>query len=85
MFGKIRNRQSRDSGNIGHTRHMTDQVINKRQRKPKGQTGMENSEKLATLGTQDTWQMNVRKNRRGNQEWKIQRNWQHWVHNTQDK
>ena len=23
--------------------------------------------------------------RRGNQEWTIQRNWQHWVHKTQDK
>jgi len=27
---------------------------------------------------------NVRENRRGNQEWTIQRNWQHWVHKTQD-
>ena len=25
------------------------------------------------------------KNRRGNQEWTIQRNWQHWVHRTQDE
>ena len=32
---------------------------------------MDNPEKLAT--------------RRGDQEWTIQRNWQHWVHNTQDK
>ena len=29
--------------------------------------------------------INVRENRRGNQEWKIQRNWQHWVHKTQDE
>jgi hypothetical protein len=32
---------------------------------------MENPEKLAT--------------RRGNREWKIQRNWQYWVHKPQDK
>ena len=25
---------------------------------------------------------NVRENRRGNQEWTIQRHWQHWVHKT---
>ena len=29
--------------------------------------------------------INVRGNRRDNQEWTIQRNWQHWVHKTQDK
>ena len=29
--------------------------------------------------------INVRENRRGNQEWTIQRNWQHWVHKTQDE
>jgi hypothetical protein len=33
--------------------------------------------KLATLGTQD--RTKGRENRRGNQEWTIQRNWQHWV------
>jgi hypothetical protein len=25
----------------------------------------------------------IRENRRGNQEWTIQSNWQHWVHKTQ--
>ena len=30
-------------------------------------------------------QINVRKNERANQEWTIQRHWQHWVHRTQDK
>jgi hypothetical protein len=29
--------------------------------------------------------MNVTEIRRGNQEWTIQRNWQDWVHKTQDK
>ena len=29
--------------------------------------------------------INVRENRRGNQEWTIQRNWQHWVHKTHDE
>ena len=28
---------------------------------------------------------NARENRRDNQEWTIQRNWQHWVHKTQDE
>jgi len=28
--------------------------------------------------------INVRENRRGNQEWTIQRHWQHWVHKKQD-
>jgi hypothetical protein len=30
-------------------------------------------------------QINVRENRRGNQEWKIQRHWHHWVHKTPDE
>jgi cyanate permease len=30
-------------------------------------------------------EINVRENRRGNQEWTIQRHWQHWVHKTQVK
>ena len=51
---------------------------------------MDNPEKLETLVTQDTGrrqikQINVRENRRGNQEQTIQRNWQHWVHKTQDE
>ena len=45
---------------------------------------MDNLEKLATLGTQDTGQINVRENRRDNQEWTIQRHWQRWAHKTQD-
>ena len=54
-----------------HQVHKITLIRNKRQRKPKGRSRMDNPEKLAT--------------RRGNQEWTIQRNWQHWVHNTQDK
>ena len=46
---------------------------------------MDNQEKLATLNTQDTGQINVRENRGDNQEWTIQRNWQHCVNKTQDK
>jgi hypothetical protein len=29
--------------------------------------------------------INIRENRRGNKEWTIQRNWQHWVDKTQDE
>jgi hypothetical protein len=32
---------------------------------------MDNLEKLATLGTQDTGHQNVRENREGNREWTI--------------
>ena len=32
---------------------------------------MDNPETLTTLGTQDTGQINVRENRRDNQEWTI--------------
>jgi hypothetical protein len=52
---------------------------------------MDNPEKLATLGTQGTGRrqankkINVRENRRGDQEWTIQRNWQHLVHKAQDE
>ena len=51
---------------------------------------MDNQEILATYGTRDTErrqakQINVRENRGGNQEWTIQRNWQHRVHKTQNE
>ena len=51
---------------------------------------MNNPETLATFATQDTGrrltkQINVRENQRGNQEWTIQRNWQHSLHKTEDE
>jgi len=36
---------------------------------------MNNAYKLTTFGTQDLEQIKVRENRRGNQEWTIQRHW----------
>ena len=69
--GLNRNRQSRDNGSTGYTRHRT----NKRQRKPKDQSGMDNPETMVALGTQDTGQISVRENRRINREWTIQRQW----------
>ena len=54
-------------------------------RTPKGKSRTDNPEKLATLGTQNRGQINVREHQRGNQELTIQRNWQHWEHKTEDK
>jgi hypothetical protein len=34
---------------------------------------------------ENTYLINVRKYRRANQEWTIQRNWHQWVHKTQDE
>jgi hypothetical protein len=56
--GTIKNGQSRDIGNVGHTRHRT----NKCWRKLMGQPRMENPEILTTLATQYTGQINVREN-----------------------
>jgi hypothetical protein len=43
---------------------------------------MVNTETQTTLDIQDTWQVNVRENRRDNQEWSIQRHRQHWTYKT---
>jgi hypothetical protein len=51
--------------------------------KTEGQSLMDNLEKLATFGTQDTGRRQTKV--RGNEEWTIQRNWQHWVHKTHDE
>ena len=97
--GAIKNGQSRDIGNIGHTRH--------RVKTNKTRGYQDNPEILATLGTQDTgWRQtqqgaikngqsrdigNIGHTRhrmktnttRGYQEWTIQRYWQHWAHKAQ--
>ena len=33
----------------------------------------------------DVYQINLSENGRGNQQWTIQRNWQHWVQKTPDE
>ena len=83
----IKNGQYRDTGNIGYTRYKT-------KTKLKRQSRMDNTETLATLGTQDK---NGQYRDTGNigytrQEWTIQRHWQigytiqewtiqrHWQH-----
>ena len=37
------------------------------------------------LDKQDTGLLNVGEHRKNNQEWKIQRHWQHWAHKSQDE
>ena len=44
---------------------------------------MDNPEKLTTFGTQDGGRRQTQL--RGNEDWTIQRNWQHLVHKTQDE
>ena len=62
---------------------------NKRNKKPKGQSVMDNLETVETSDTQDTWQRQSRDS--GNIGYTrhrtktIQRQWQHRVHKTQDK
>jgi hypothetical protein len=52
---------------------------------PERQPRMYNLETLATLGTQDTGQINVRENQSGNQECTSQRDWQHEAHKWQSR
>jgi hypothetical protein len=73
----MKNGQSRETGNIRYTRHRM------KTKNTEGQSKMDNPEKLATFGTQDTGRRQTKL--RGNEEWSIQRNWLHWVHKTQDE
>ena len=53
--GTVNYKQSRDIGNIGHTRHRRTTIKAKEQHsKQKGQSSIDNPEKQETLGTQDT-------------------------------
>ena len=45
---------------------------------------MDNSETVATLGTHDTRSLSE-KTGGGNEEWTIQRQWQHWAHITHEE
>ena len=73
----MKNGQSRETGIIWYTTHRT------KTNKTEGQPRMDNPEKLTTFGTQDTGRRQTKL--RGNEEWAIQRNWQHWVNKTQDE
>ena len=74
-----------ETDNIGHTRHMT----SKRQRKPKGQSRMVNTETQTTLDIQDTEQSVVNKCQRkpngqsGMDNTETQATF--WTHKTHDK
>ena len=50
-----------------------------------GQSRIDNPDKLATLGTQDTRQNERQRKLKGQSRKTIQINWQHWVQKTQDK
>ena len=52
--GAIKNGHSRDTSCIGHTKHRNNTL----KRKPMGRSIMDTSEILATMGTQDTGQIN---------------------------
>ena len=67
--GAIKNGQSRETGNIGYTRHRM------KTNNTEGKSRMDNPEKLAKFGTQDTARRQTKL--RGNEKWSIQRNWQH--------
>ena len=85
--GAIKYRRSRDTGNIGYTRHRT------KTNKTRGNPSIdEDLETLATLGTQDTGRrqtkqgaIKYRRSTKTNKTGQWQRNWQHWVHKTQDE
>ena len=73
----MKNGQFRETGNIGYTKHRM------KTNNTEGQSRMDNPEKLATFGTQDTGRRQTKL--RGNKEWTIQRNWQQLVHKTEDE
>ena len=79
--GTNKNGQSRNTGNIGHTRYRTIQKYwhhwaHKIQ---------DNPEILATLGTQDTGQSRNTGNIGHTRYRTIQKYWQHWAHKIQDE
>ena len=49
----------------------------------KGPSRIDNPETLVTLGTQDTGQINLRENLKGQSRTDIHRHWQHWAQMTQ--
>jgi hypothetical protein len=81
--------QSKDTGNIGHTRHATKTIQRHWQHWVQKTRDKDNPETLATLATQDTRRRQSRDT--GNIGYTrhaartSQRHWQHWVHRTRDE
>jgi hypothetical protein len=73
----MKNGKSRETDNIWYTRHRM------KTGKTEGKSRMDNPEKLTTFGIQETGRRQTKL--RGNEEWTIQRKWQHWVNRTQDE
>jgi hypothetical protein len=85
----VSGRQSRDTGNIGRTKHMTKTIQRHWQHWTYKTHDEDNPETLATLDTQNTWRRQSRDTgnigRTKHMTKIIQRRWQHWTHKTHDE
>ena len=65
---------------------LSTQDTGQRLEKTKGTIKNGQSRETGNIGYTTRYRTKVRENQRDNQEWTIQRNWQHWVHHKiQDK
>jgi hypothetical protein len=88
-MGAINKGQSRDTGNIGHTRQRTKTIQRHWQHWAHKTVNEDNPETLTTLGTQDRERRqsrdtdNIGHTRQRTKT--IQRHWQHWAHKTENE